>query len=274
MSIPFYQLSYRIGSELFDSIGNSVIGYIMNISTSTFQTSRRRLKKIEEEENAATLQLGHEFQLKQINHQGEEEELIALNLSEARLIIKEALVERRKAFKKSQRIQQKKRKQRQNESNNIHNNSTKGSGDSDSDDAGAINHINQTDSSHMVDEAQSDEDDDEEDEDFMHTETREKELESLDVLLEQTTGGNNKDLKNTLEYLTNFSRFRDQETVGAVIQLLKSTGLHPFEVAQLGSLACDTADEAKTLVPSLNNKISDDELERILKELSNLETLY
>ena len=43
----------------------------MNISTSTFQTSRRRLKKVEEEENATTLQLGHEFQLKQINHQGD-----------------------------------------------------------------------------------------------------------------------------------------------------------------------------------------------------------
>lgn len=61
------------------------------------------MKKVEEEENAATLQLGQEFQLKQINHQGEEEELIALNLSEARLVIKEALVERRRAFKRSQK---------------------------------------------------------------------------------------------------------------------------------------------------------------------------
>ncbi|KTB05299.1 DNA-directed RNA polymerase II subunit RPB4 [Nakaseomyces glabratus] len=130
----------------------------MNISASTIQP-HRRLKKVEEDENAATLQLGREFQLTQINHHGEEEDLIALNLSEARLIIKEAL----------------------------------------------IGH---------------------------------------------------------------------QETVAAVLQLLKSTGLHPFEVAQLGTLACDTADEAKTLIPSLTNKISDDDLERILKELSNLETLY
>ena len=75
----------------------------MNVSTSTFQTRQRRLKKEEVEENAATLQLGQEFQLKQINHQGEEEELIALNLSEARLVIKEALVERRRAFKRSQK---------------------------------------------------------------------------------------------------------------------------------------------------------------------------
>ncbi|SMN22839.1 similar to Saccharomyces cerevisiae YJL140W RPB4 RNA polymerase II subunit B32 [Maudiozyma saulgeensis] len=204
----------------------------MNISTSTFQTSRRRLKKVEEEENAATLQLGHEFQLKQINHQGEEEELIALNLSEARLIIKEALVERRKAFRKAQ--------------------GTKIEGGSD-------------------ETKDEDEDDNAE---FMRNETRENELQSIGTLLEQTTGGNNKDLKNTMEYLTNFSRFRDQETVGAVIQLLRSTNLHPFEIAQLGSLACDTADEAKTLIPSLTNKISDDELERTLKELSNLETLY
>ncbi|CCF58792.1 hypothetical protein KAFR_0F01950 [Kazachstania africana CBS 2517] len=199
----------------------------MNVSTSTFQTSRRRLRKIEEEENASTLQLGHEFQLKQINHQGEEEELIALNLSEARLLIKEALVERRNAFRAAQT------------GKNI-----------------------------------AQDTNEEEDDEFMRNEAREKELQSIDILLEQTTGGNNKDLKNTMEYLTNFSRFRDQETVGAVIQLLKSTGLHPFEIAQLGSLACDTADEAKTLIPSLNNKISDDELERILKELSNLETLY
>lgn len=203
----------------------------MNVSTSTFQTSRRRLKKVDEEENAATLQLGHEFQLKQLNHQGEEEELIALNMSETRLVIKEALVERRRAFKRAQSGAAE----------------TAGAGDDNNDD---------------------------DDNEFLRSETRENELQSIDALLEQTTGGNNKDLKNTMEYLTNFSRFRDQETVSAVIQLLRSTDLHPFEIAQLGSLACDTADEAKTLIPSLNAKISDDELERILKELSNLETLY
>ncbi|QLG71729.1 hypothetical protein HG535_0C00780 [Zygotorulaspora mrakii] len=228
----------------------------MNVSTSTFQTSRRRLKKVEEEENAGTLQLGQEFQLRQVNHQGEEEELIALNLSEARLVIKEALIERRRAFKKSLNQQKKKKNKRKTSSSGSHGLSD-GTGE-------------------LGDESEGDDEDDVDDDegDFMNTETREKELESLDALLEQTTGGANKDLKNTMEYLTNFSRFRDQETVSAVIQLLKSVGLHPFEVAQLGSLACDTADEAKTLIPSLNNKISDEELERILKELSNLETLY
>ncbi|AGO12806.1 AaceriACR250Wp [[Ashbya] aceris (nom. inval.)] len=192
----------------------------MNISTSTISTKRRGLKKVVEEENAATLQLGEEFQLRQINHQGQEEELIALNLSEARLVIKEALQHRRRLF------------------------------------------------GQWRDGLEEDEADAE------HNMTQEKELAQLDKLLEKTTGGQNQALKQTMVYLTNFARFRDQETVTAVTQLLASTGLHPFEIAQLGSLACEDADEAKTLVPSLGNKISDEDLERILKELSNLETLY
>lgn len=239
----------------------------MNVPVSTVQ-ARRRLKKVEEEENAGTLQLGQEFQMRQLNHQGEEEELIALNLSETRLVIKEALVERRKAFRRSQHKRKSKKSNRANAGSKNEDDSTLVDGREN-----GIGSEGQMDHQGSDGEMEDDNEDDD-DNDFMHTETREKELESLDALLEQTTGGNNKDLKNTMEYLTNFSRFRDQETVSAVIQLLKSVGLHPFEVAQLGSLACDTADEAKTLIPSLNNKISDDDLERILKELSNLETLY
>lgn len=200
----------------------------MNTSTSTVQTKRRGLKKFVEEENAATLQLGEEFQLKQVNHQGQEENLVALNLSEARLIIKETLQARKKLFRSWSK-------------NGI---------------------------------SEQDVDMDDEDNVDVHTQTQEKELQDIDKLLEQTTGGHNQALKQTMIYLTNFSRFRDQETVTAVSQLLSSTGLHPFEVAQLGSLSCEDADEAKTLIPSLGTKISDEDLERILKELSNLETLY
>lgn len=197
----------------------------MNISTSTFSTKRRGLKKVEEEENAATLQLGEEFQLAQVNHQGQEEELIALNLSEARLVIKESLELRKKLFKQWNKKE---------------------------------------------DAMETDDDVDEDG----HAQTQEKELQNIDRLLETTTGGNNQALKQTLLYLTNFSRFKDQETVTAVTQLLQSTNLHPFEISQLGSLSCEDADEAKTLIPSLGDKISDEDLERILKELSNLETLY
>lgn len=39
---------------------------------------------------------------------------------------------------------------------------------------------------------------------------------------------------------------------------------------QTGSLCCDTAEEAKTLIPSLNDKISDDDLQELLDEITKL----
>ena len=38
----------------------------------------------------------------------------------------------------------------------------------------------------------------------------------------------------------------------------------------VGSLCCDTAEEAKTLVPSLQDKISDDDLQELLDEITKL----
>jgi hypothetical protein len=42
--------------------------------------------------------------------------------------------------------------------------------------------------------------------------------------------------------------------------------------AHAGSLACDSYDEAKTLIPSLANKMSDEELEAMLLEMQKLRT--
>lgn len=38
-----------------------------------------------------------------------------------------------------------------------------------------------------------------------------------------------------------------------------------------GSLCCENADEAKTLIPSLQDKISDDDLQYLLNEISKLQ---
>lgn len=38
----------------------------------------------------------------------------------------------------------------------------------------------------------------------------------------------------------------------------------------LGSLCCETAEEAKYLIPSLTNKISDEDLQEILDEMYKL----
>jgi DNA-directed RNA polymerase subunit F len=38
----------------------------------------------------------------------------------------------------------------------------------------------------------------------------------------------------------------------------------------IGSLCCETAEEAKTLIPSLTDKISDEDLQELLDEVNKL----
>ncbi|KAL2814958.1 hypothetical protein BJX63DRAFT_420566 [Aspergillus granulosus] len=78
-------------------------------------------------------------------------------------------------------------------------------------------------------------------------------------------------LTKTLDYLEVFARFKDEENIKAVERLLNShTELEMFERSQLGSLCCDNAEEAKSLIPSLQNKISDGDLQELLDELTKL----
>ncbi|KAI1005494.1 hypothetical protein K3495_g2723 [Podosphaera aphanis] len=78
-------------------------------------------------------------------------------------------------------------------------------------------------------------------------------------------------LLKTTEYLDHFARFKRKENVEAVERLLSAhKELAKFERAQLGSLCCDTAEEAKTLIPSLQDKIPDDELQELLDEITKL----
>ncbi|RDA82712.1 hypothetical protein CP532_4848 [Ophiocordyceps camponoti-leonardi (nom. inval.)] len=79
-------------------------------------------------------------------------------------------------------------------------------------------------------------------------------------------------LNQTLSYLDHFARFTQKENVEAVERLLSSQkGLAKFERAQLGSLCCENADEAKTLIPSLADKITDEDLQELLDEISKLQ---
>ncbi|EGR46823.1 hypothetical protein MKX07_003488 [Trichoderma sp. CBMAI-0711] len=79
-------------------------------------------------------------------------------------------------------------------------------------------------------------------------------------------------LNQTLNYLDHFARFTQKENVEAVERLLSAhKNLAKFERAQLGSLCCENADEAKTLIPSLADKISDEDLQDLLDEISKLQ---
>ncbi|CDK25452.1 unnamed protein product [Kuraishia capsulata CBS 1993] len=189
----------------------------MNVSTSTVATRRRRAaKSADDEENAADLKLGPEFQLEQVDHSGSAQPLITLNLSEARILIRAALKERKDMI-----------------------NSANG------------------------EEINPDENDDNIDDDALAKVA--------------SAPGANEVLRKSLDYLSTFARFKDDQTCTAVEQLLRAPEnevLHPFEIAQLGSLACEDIDEATTLIPSLNLKKDDIDLQRILDELNRLENPY
>ncbi|KAI0110057.1 HRDC-like protein [Daldinia grandis] len=78
-------------------------------------------------------------------------------------------------------------------------------------------------------------------------------------------------LTKTIDYLDTFARFKKKENVEAVERLLSShKEFHKFERAQLGSLCCETAEEAKYLIPSITDKITDEELQELLNEIYKL----
>ncbi|MCJ1408923.1 RNA polymerase B [Ptychographa xylographoides] len=78
-------------------------------------------------------------------------------------------------------------------------------------------------------------------------------------------------LIKTQDYLDVFARFKQKENIEAVEQmLLQHDGLELFERSQLGSLCCNDAEEAKTLIPSLVNKISDEDLQQLLDDITKV----
>ncbi|KZF23752.1 polymerase II polypeptide D [Xylona heveae TC161] len=78
-------------------------------------------------------------------------------------------------------------------------------------------------------------------------------------------------LIKTQDYLDVFARFKQKENIEAVERMLAThVELESFERSQLGSLCCDTAEEAKTLIPSIANKISDADLQELLDEITKL----
>ena len=74
----------------------------------------------------------------------------------------------------------------------------------------------------------------------------------------------------TLEHCNTFDRFcGNKERIAAVRRILQTQPkkLHKFELAQLANLCPETAEEARTFIPSLENNFQDDELTEILNSM-------
>ena len=74
-------------------------------------------------------------------------------------------------------------------------------------------------------------------------------------------------MKSTLDYCSRFSKFTNKQQAKQVRLLLGD--LHDFEMAQLANLCCQTSEEAKSLIPSLESR-QDEELQAKLNQLQQL----
>ena len=70
----------------------------------------------------------------------------------------------------------------------------------------------------------------------------------------------------TLSYSQRFSKYKNRETIAA-IRLLLQKKFHKFELAAVANLTPETAEEAKSLIPSLEDRIADEDLQQILDDI-------
>ncbi|KAL8942759.1 MAG: hypothetical protein Q9211_001260 [Gyalolechia sp. 1 TL-2023] len=93
-----------------------------------------------------------------------------------------------------------------------------------------------------------------------------RKVEETEKLVEYELKGHgyNSTLVKTQDYLDVFARFKQKENIEAVERMLSAKQeLELFERSQL-------AEEAKTLIPSLSNKISDQDLQELLDDITKL----
>ncbi|XP_075262300.1 DNA-directed RNA polymerase II subunit RPB4-like [Convolutriloba macropyga] len=74
----------------------------------------------------------------------------------------------------------------------------------------------------------------------------------------------------TLAYTDKFARFKKHDTINAVRNHLMTKKLHKYEIAALANLCPDTAEEACALIPSLETRFEERELEAILTHIQSL----
>ncbi|KAH1013271.1 hypothetical protein HUJ04_002280 [Dendroctonus ponderosae] len=71
----------------------------------------------------------------------------------------------------------------------------------------------------------------------------------------------------TLTYTDRFRKFKNKETISSVRNLLNQKKLHKFELAAIANLCPETAEEAKSLIPSLEGRFEEDELQSVLDDI-------
>ncbi|KAL7275439.1 RNA polymerase B [Rhizina undulata] len=79
------------------------------------------------------------------------------------------------------------------------------------------------------------------------------------------------DSKKTKKYFDNYARLRGEEVIAGLEHRMNQYHyLTGYEKGQLGNLVCGSAEEAKSLIPSLVGKIDDEDLEELIQDIRRL----
>mmetsp|Transcript_2324 Transcript_2324/g.4703 ORF Transcript_2324/g.4703 Transcript_2324/m.4703 type:complete len:140 (-) Transcript_2324:159-578(-) len=78
-----------------------------------------------------------------------------------------------------------------------------------------------------------------------------------------------------MEYCKRFNRFENPDAVHSVRELLSNQDLYEFEVGVIGNLVPENAQEAKALVPTLEDQreLEDEDIDQMLGTLHTYKTL-
>jgi DNA-directed RNA polymerase II subunit RPB4 len=76
-------------------------------------------------------------------------------------------------------------------------------------------------------------------------------------------------VSKTLEYTNTIATSKNADTVRKIRSVLGEAGFTEVELALVANLQLQTAEEATKLIPSLANRFSEEELNRILLEVDN-----
>ncbi|KAI4520944.1 HRDC-like protein [Schizophyllum commune] len=75
----------------------------------------------------------------------------------------------------------------------------------------------------------------------------------------------------TLDYVKTFAKWHTTDSASAVREILRrEPQLTQFETAQLANLCPAEAEEAKSIIPSLEDKVDDDRLQALLNEIQTM----
>eukprot|EP00126_Sphaerothecum_destruens_P004982 Sdes_comp18487_c0_seq2m8485 len=100
--------------------------------------------------------------------------------------------------------------------------------------------------------------------------------EMFEKSLETSDGGSESELalshvfNQMLNYTQLIGKYKNKDTLDELRNLLSRKNFHEYEVAVLGNLCPETSEEAKALIPSLEVRFEDDELQTVLDDMKNL----